>query len=80
MIINEFIEGVYKMVPEFLEIKSNDDAICNLGKCGESLTSILKYLLENNTVDKVLTVGKYDDIYYGVPILIENPDDVDKTE
>jgi formate dehydrogenase subunit beta len=71
--------GVFFMDSEFLEIKSKDDNICNLGECGGSVTSILKYLLESNLVDKVLTIGKYDDIYDGVPLVIENPEDVDKT-
>ncbi|MCL2114850.1 MAG: Coenzyme F420 hydrogenase/dehydrogenase, beta subunit C-terminal domain [Methanobrevibacter sp.] len=67
------------MDSEFLEIKAKSDEICKLGECGGSVTGILKYLLETDLVDNVLTIAKYDNIYDGVPIVIENSEDIAKT-
>ncbi|MDL2271323.1 Coenzyme F420 hydrogenase/dehydrogenase, beta subunit C-terminal domain [Methanobrevibacter sp. OttesenSCG-928-I08] len=67
------------MNSEFLEIKSNDSNICEFGECGGAVTSLLKYLLEEEIVDDVLTIQKQDSVYEGLPTLISNPEDLVKT-
>jgi formate dehydrogenase subunit beta len=67
------------MDSEFLEIKAKDDEICSLGECGGSVTGMLKYLLEQDIVDNVLTVTKYEDIYDGVPVLVDDFEKIGET-
>lgn len=67
------------MASEFLQIRSKNDKICELGECGGSVTSLLKFLLEENIVDYVLAVKKGDDLYDGIPVLISDPEELEET-
>ncbi len=54
------------------EIKEN-------GEYGGVVTTIMKYLLENNIVDGVVAVEEGADMYDAVPCLITDPDDILKS-
>lgn len=49
------------------------------GEYGGVVTTIMKYLLENNIVDAVVAVEEGSDIYDAVPCLITDPEDVIKS-
>ena len=55
------------------------DDIKQKGEYGGVVTTIMKYLLENNIVDGVVAVEEGVDIYDAVPCLITKPEDVIKT-
>lgn len=50
-------------------LRSSDGEISELGECGGSLTTLMKFLLETKIVDGVLAVKKSNDIYDAVPVL-----------
>jgi formate dehydrogenase subunit beta len=60
-------------------LKSSDGEISELGECGGSLTTLMKFLLENKIVDGVLAVEKGNDIYDAVPALICDADEIGRT-
>ena len=51
-------------------VRSSDTKIAELGECGGALTTFMKFLLESEMVDGVLTVKRGTDIYDAVPVLI----------
>lgn len=57
---------------------ANED-IKEKGEYGGVVTTIMKYLLENNIVDAVVAVEEGSDIYDAVPCLITDPEDVIKS-
>ena len=62
----------------FLARSKNPD-IQEAGECGGAVTSIFKYLLDENIVDGVLALSPGDDIYDGVPTFITDSEDLIKT-
>ncbi len=44
--------------------KSQDADIHKAGECGGAVTSIFKYLLDENLVDGVLAIKPCDDVYF----------------
>lgn len=68
-----------KMSSKYLLIRSKNDKLVEEGACGGAVTSILKYLLDKSIVDGVLTLKKGEDIYDGVPVFIENPEEILET-
>lgn len=64
---------------EYLLVKSKEKALAEKGECGGAVSSIFKYLLEKGLVDAVLTLKKGEDLYDGIPVLIENPDEIIET-
>jgi len=55
---------------------SPDEEILESGECGGAVTSVLKFLLEENIVDGVLSVKKGADLYDATPTLITDRDKV----
>lgn len=58
---------------------SADSDIASKGEYGGVVTTIMKYLLENNIVDAIVAVEEGFDIYDAVPCLITDPEDVIKS-
>ncbi len=59
--------------------KSQNEGILKAGECGGAVTSIFKYLLDENIVDGVLALKPVDDVYDGVPTFITNSEDLIET-
>ena len=55
--------------------KSQNDEILKAGECGGAVTSIFKYLLDEEIVDGVLALKPVDDVYDGIPTFITDSDD-----
>lgn len=64
------------MKPKYILGKSKDSEIKEGGACGGAVSSIFKYLLDNEKVDGVLTLRAEDDIYDGVPTLVTNSSEI----
>lgn len=60
-------------------VKSKDSTILEAGECGGAVTSIFKYLLDNDIVDGVLTLKPGEDIYDGVPTFVTDSSDLIET-
>ncbi|KZX15529.1 coenzyme F420-reducing hydrogenase subunit beta [Methanobrevibacter cuticularis] len=58
---------------------SADDNLADKGEYGGAVTTLMKYILENGIVDAVLAVEKGADLYDAVPILINDPNDIEKS-
>lgn len=58
---------------------SANDEIASKGEYGGAVTTIMKYLLEENIVDAVVAVEESWDLYDAKPILITKPEDVIKS-
>lgn len=58
---------------------SKQEDINQKGEYGGVVTTIMKYLLENNIVDGIVGVNQGCDIYDARPVLITKPEDVIKT-
>ena len=58
---------------------SANDTIKDKGEYGGVVTSIMKYLLEENIVDGILAVEKGWDLYDAVPTLITDPEELIKS-
>lgn len=58
---------------------SANEEIKEKGEYGGVVTTIMKYLLENNIVDAVVAVEEGCDIYDAVPCIITDPEDVIKS-
>ena len=67
------------MKAEYLLAKAKDKNLLEKGECGGAVSSIFQYLLEKNLVDGILTLTRGDDLYDGVPTLIENSEDLSET-
>lgn len=50
--------------------KSQNEDIHKAGECGGAVTSILKYLLDEEIVDGVLAISPCDDVYDGIPTFV----------
>jgi len=58
---------------------TTDAGLAQKAECGGAVTGLLKYALESKTVDAVLAVTRGIDLYDAVPVLVTNPQDLDKT-
>ncbi|MGV8144844.1 MAG: Coenzyme F420 hydrogenase/dehydrogenase, beta subunit C-terminal domain [Methanothermobacter sp.] len=67
------------MESQFILVKAKDEDIVKKGECGGAVSALFKYLLEQNLVDGVLTLTRGDDIYDGLPTLVEDPEDLFET-
>jgi len=67
------------MNPEYLLARSKNEEIIEKGECGGAVSSIFQYLLDKEIVDGVLALTMGEDIYDGIPTLIEDSDDIIKT-
>ncbi|WP_409200469.1 Coenzyme F420 hydrogenase/dehydrogenase, beta subunit C-terminal domain [Methanobrevibacter sp. DSM 116169] len=67
------------MSSEYLLLRAKNDELIENSACGGAVTSILKYLLDEEEVDGVLTLKKGDDIYDGVPVFIEDSEEIMNT-
>ena len=68
------------MSNEMYIARSTDDTIREKGESGGAVTSILKCALETKEVDAVITVSSKDGSRFaGIPVLVTNADDLDKT-
>lgn len=67
------------MKAEYLLAKAKDKTLHENGECGGAVSAIFQYLLEKNLVDGILTLTRGDDIYDGVPTLIDNSEDLIET-
>ncbi len=70
---------MYKMEPQFLLAKAKDEEIAKKGECGGAVSALFKYLLDQELVDGVLTLTRGDDVYDGIPTLLETSDDIIET-
>ena len=59
--------------------KSQNDDILKAGECGGAVTSILKYLLDEEIVDGILALSPQDDVYDATPVFITDSEDLIKT-
>lgn len=64
---------------KYLLARSTDEEIRKRGECGGAVTGIFKYMLDKDIVDGVLTLERGDDIYDGIPALIESSEDIVST-
>lgn len=60
----------------YILAKSNNEDILKAGECGGAVTSIFKYLLDENIVDGVLTLMPCEDVYDGIPTFITDSEDL----
>ena len=67
------------MESQFILAKAKDEEITNKGECGGAVSALFKYLLEQDLVDGVLTLTRGDDIYDGIPALVEDSEDIVET-
>jgi len=67
------------MNPEYLLVRSKNPEILEKGECGGAVSSIFQYLLDKEIVDGVLALAQGEDVYDGIPILIEDSEDIVKT-
>lgn len=67
------------MENEYLLVKSREESLAEKGECGGAVSSMFKYLLEKGIVDAVLTLKKGEDLYDGIPVLVEDPDEIPET-
>lgn len=67
------------MNPEYLLARSKNPKILEKGECGGAVSSIFQYLLDKEIVDGVLTLERGEDVYDGIPSLIEDSEDIIKT-
>lgn len=68
------------MANEMYIAKSQDDKILNKAENGGVVTSLLKYILEESIADTVLTIkARNEDRYAGIPVLIDEPDELLET-
>lgn len=64
---------------KYLLARSTDEEIRKRGECGGAVIGIFKYMLDKDIVDGVLTLERGDDIYDGIPALIESSEDIVST-
>lgn len=67
------------MKSQFLLVKARDEEIAEKGECGGAVSALFKYLLDQDLVDGVLTLIRGDDVYDGIPTLLENSEDIVET-
>ncbi len=67
------------MESKFLLAKAKDEEIAERGECGGAVSALFKFLLEQNLVDGVLALTMGEDIYDGIPTLVEDPEDIIET-
>lgn len=64
---------------KYVLARATDEEIQKKGECGGAVTAIFKYMLDEEIVDGVLTLERGDDIYDGIPILLEDSDEIVST-
>ena len=64
---------------KYILARATDEEIQKRGECGGAVTAIFKYMLDEGIVDGVLTLERGDDIYDGIPILLEDSDEIVST-
>ncbi len=67
------------MESQFLLAKAKDEEIATKGECGGAVSALFKYLLDQDLVDGVLTLTRGEDIYDGIPTLVEDSEDIVST-
>lgn len=67
------------MKSEFLLAKAKEEEIAEKGECGGAVSALFKYMLDQDLVDGVLTLTQGDDVYDGIPTLVEDPKDIVET-
>ncbi|MFB2622750.1 MULTISPECIES: Coenzyme F420 hydrogenase/dehydrogenase, beta subunit C-terminal domain [Methanothermobacter] len=64
---------------KYLLARATDEEIQRRGECGGAVTAIFKYMLDKGVVDAVLTLERGDDVYDGVPVLLEDSSGIAST-
>lgn len=64
---------------KYLQVKATNPEILEKAENGGAVTSLLKFLLESNTVEGVLNIKKEKDVYDGIPTFTTDPDELIKT-
>lgn len=59
--------------------RAHDKKIREKGECGGAVTGLFQYMLDENIVDAILALRKGEDIYDGIPTLIDDSDDLLET-
>ncbi|MBC7119094.1 MAG: Coenzyme F420 hydrogenase/dehydrogenase, beta subunit C-terminal domain [Methanobacteriaceae archaeon] len=67
------------METKYILARAHDKKIRERGECGGAVTSIFQYMLDKKVVDGILTLRRGEDIYDGIPVLIENAEDLIET-
>ncbi|MBP1946048.1 Coenzyme F420 hydrogenase/dehydrogenase, beta subunit C-terminal domain [Methanobacterium petrolearium] len=67
------------MEPQFLLAKAKDEELAKNGECGGAVSALFKYLLDQQLVDGVLTLTRGEDVYDGIPTLVENSEEIIET-
>lgn len=65
-----------KMKGDMYLVKSKDEKIINRAEYGGAVTALLKYVLEEDEVDAVLTVRTNGDRFEGSPIIVDEPSEL----
>lgn len=64
---------------KYLQVKATNPEILEKAENGGAVTSLLKFLLESNTVEGVLNIKKEKDVYDGIPTFTTDPDELIET-
>ncbi|MGN1321374.1 MAG: Coenzyme F420 hydrogenase/dehydrogenase, beta subunit C-terminal domain, partial [Methanosphaera sp.] len=64
---------------KYLQVKATNPEILEKAENGGAVTSLLKFLLESNTVEGVLNIKKEKDVYDGIPTFTTDADELIKT-
>jgi len=64
---------------KYLLARATDEEIQRKGECGGAVTAIFKYMLDKEVVDAVLTLERGDDVYDGIPVLLEDSSGIEST-
>ncbi|HHT19668.1 MAG TPA: formate dehydrogenase [Methanobacterium sp.] len=67
------------MKSQLILAKAKDKEIREKGECGGAVSALYKYLLDEGLVKGVLTLSMGDDIYDGIPTLVESSEDLVET-
>lgn len=59
--------------------KSQNDDILSVGECGGAVTSVLKYLLDEQLVDGVIALRPCDDVYDATPVFVTDSEELVST-
>jgi len=64
---------------KYLQVKATNPEILEKAENGGAVTSLLKFLLESNTVEGVLNIKKEKDVYDGIPTFTTDADELIET-
>ena len=63
----------------YVLVKSQNDDILSVCECGGAVTSVLKYLLDEQLVDGVIALRPCDDVYDATPVFVTDSEELVST-